>query len=370
MRLISNAHIIDRYIFKELLNPFIFGAMGFVIIGMTDLLFSLVDMFINRGVPFLVALKLLVYKVPDILVLFLPMAALFATVLALLRLVKDSELTVLRTSGYSLGRVILPIVAFGVFVSVIALCINEFVVPKANEVSERLLTTVVYKSASPELIENTFFKGEGSEHFFIKKYDKASGKMQGVAIYETTGKFPRTILAEEAQWIKGQWVLKDGKIFRYTEGKDLRYQNSFETMTIHTGTDIKRYFSLNNKSEREMDSAQLKQKIQDANRSGIATQKLRVALHLKRAIPFSSLIFVLFGTAIIIIFVKGREDLWGMIFSVLLSLLSVGFYFFVMATFRALGRNGVIDAVSGAWGPNVLFGVLALGLLTREHFVK
>jgi len=370
MFIFPRLHILDRYILKELFNPFIFGTMGFVIIGITDLLFSLVDMFINRGVPFLVAAKLLIFKVPDILVLFLPMAALFATVISLLRLIKDSELTILRTSGYSLGRVIIPIVFFGFFVSSLALFINEFVVPRANEVSERLLTSVVYKNSAPDLIENTFFKGDSNEHFFIKKYDKDAGKMYGIAVYETTGKYPRTILAESAVWEQNRWILEKGKIFRYAEGQELQYQNSFEKMTIRMGTDIKRYFALNKKSEREMDSRQLKLKIQDAKNSGINTQKLEVALHLKRAIPFSSLIFVLFGTAIIIVLVKGREDLWGMVFSILLSLLSVGFYFFVMATFRALGRNGVIEAIGGAWAPNVIFGLFAAFLLIREHFVK
>lgn len=362
--------IIDRYILKELFNPFVFGTMGFVIIGITDLLFSLVDMFINRGIPFLVASKLLIFKVPDILVLFLPMAALFATVLSLLRFIKDSELTILRTSGFSLGRLILPIVVFGLLVSMLALFINEIVVPRANQTSEKLLTSVVYKNSAPDLIENTFFKGDSNEHFYIKKYDKAEQKMYGIAIYETTGKYPRTILAEEASWDSNKWTLKNGKIFRYARDQQLQYQNSFETMTIRTGTDIKRYFALNKKSEREMDSLQLKQKIQDSRKSGINTRKLEVALHLKRAIPFSSLIFVLFGTAIIIVLVRSKEDLWGMVFSILLSLLSVGFYFFVMATFRALGRNGVVAALTGAWGPNLIFGAVATVLLIREHYVK
>ena len=43
------------------------------------------------------------------MVLFFPMAALFSTMLLLVRMAKDNELTVLRTSGIQTFRIILPI---------------------------------------------------------------------------------------------------------------------------------------------------------------------------------------------------------------------------------------------------------------------
>lgn len=361
-------HIIDKYVLKELFNPFVFGTMGFVIIGITDILFSLVELFINKGVPFLVVGKLLLYKVPDILVLFLPMAALFATVLSWLRFTRDSETVVLRTSGFSLGRIIFPLLIFGVLVSLLALFINEEIVPRANQTSEKLLRTVIQKNYVPDVVENTFLKVDGQQHFFIKKYDAQQQKMFGVAIYELTGRFPRTILAEEASLIKGKWTLKNGSIFRYSQDQQLQHHNVFEKMVINL--DLNEQFTLNKKSEREMDSFDLKQKIKQDKKNSIDTKKLEVALHLKRAIPFSSLIFVLLGTAIIIIFVRNKNDLWGMIFSILLSLSSVGFYFFVMATFRALGFSGAVTPFMGGWGPNIIFGMVSVVLLIREHYVK
>jgi lipopolysaccharide export LptBFGC system permease protein LptF len=45
----------------------------------------------------------------------------------------------------------------------------------------------------------------------------------------------------------------------------------------------------------------------------------------------------------------------------------VGFYFFVMATFRSLGRGGYISPVLGAWGPNAIYGLLAIILIFIQN---
>lgn len=104
--------IMDRYLTAEVAGPFVFGMIAFVIIGMVDLVFTLVDLFINNGVPLLIVLKLLIFKIPAILVLFFPMAVLFTVLISLIRIIKDSELTVLRAGGIAVERVIVPIVFF------------------------------------------------------------------------------------------------------------------------------------------------------------------------------------------------------------------------------------------------------------------
>ncbi len=360
--------LIDSYIFGELMAPFWFGTMGFVIIGMTDLLFSLVDLFINKGVPLAIVSKLLVYKIPAILVLFLPMAALFAVSLALIRLIKDSEITVLRTSGYSLGRTLVPVIVFGFFVSFLALFINEVIVPDANAISDKLLKKVSLKDTSPSIVANTFFKGGEREYFYVKSYDSEKGLMKNLMLYEVTGAFPRTLLAKQATWKDGKISLLDGKIYRYDHEGNISYQSRFEEMIIHLDMDLNRYFRSNKKNEQEMDSRELKERIASNKQSGIGIQSLEVALQLKRSIPFSGLVFVLLGAGIIVLLIRGRQDLWGIIFAILLALLSVGFYFFLLATCRSLGRSGLLNPFWGAWLPDIFFGVIASVILVREHF--
>ena len=75
--------VLDRYIFFELIGPFLIGVLGFVLVMAVDLLFTMADLIINKGVPLWAVVKLLVYKLPSIMVLTFPVSTLFATAMAL-----------------------------------------------------------------------------------------------------------------------------------------------------------------------------------------------------------------------------------------------------------------------------------------------
>jgi lipopolysaccharide export LptBFGC system permease protein LptF len=82
-----------------------------VLIMITDLIFTLTDLIINKGVPASAVLQLLFFKLPAILTLTFPVTTLFGTAMALGRFSSDNEMVALRTSGVSLFRISVPIVA-------------------------------------------------------------------------------------------------------------------------------------------------------------------------------------------------------------------------------------------------------------------
>ncbi len=363
--LFSKFKILDRYLLAEVAGPFFFGMIGFVVIGMFDLVFSLVDMFINNGVPFLVVMKILIYKIPAIMVLFYPMAVLFATLIVLIRLAKDSEITVLRAGGLSLGRIVLPIVVAGFLAFGLSYLTNEKVVPWANNISDEILSKAMVKKPSPDILENTFFKESDNRFFYVKKIHKDRREMENIVIHETTDDFPRVITAKTANYEGQLWRLHDGIVYSYDPTGLLRYQGKFEEMTIWVDQQLYNYYR-SEKGPREMNAKELKQKIKKLQSSGAETNVLNVEYHMKFSLPMASFIFALIGTAIVLIFIRSSKDLWGVVIAVLTALLSVGFYFFVMATFRSLARGGYIGPFWGAWGPNLLFGMAAIAIIIHQ----
>ena len=127
---------------------FMLGVAGFILIMITDLLFTLTDLIINRGVPFLIILKLLIYKLPAIMVLTYPVSTLFAVTMTMGRLGKDSEITALRTSGVNLLRISLPIFGLALFISMMAFLMDERVVPYTNHVSENIIRQICFETAA------------------------------------------------------------------------------------------------------------------------------------------------------------------------------------------------------------------------------
>ena len=96
--------ILDRYIFQELLSPFLTSLAALCFIVFTKEMLRLVDLLVSKGVGFLSVGKVIIYLMPSFLVLTLPIACLIASISAFSRLSFDNELIVMRAAGLSLWR--------------------------------------------------------------------------------------------------------------------------------------------------------------------------------------------------------------------------------------------------------------------------
>ena len=118
------------------------------------------------------------------MVMFLPMSAIFATMLLLVRMAKENELTIIRTSGIPIFRVIIPIAALGFLIAVFSWSVNEYVTPWANHVSDQLIRTTIQKKPPPKIVDNVFFKESGNRFLFIENIDTKSGEMNNLLLFE------------------------------------------------------------------------------------------------------------------------------------------------------------------------------------------
>jgi len=359
--------LLDRYILSEFVGPFLLAVGGFVIIGIVDILFTLVDLFINRGVPFLIAARLLIYRVPGIMVIFFPMAVIFAVMLLLVRMAKDNEITIMRASGLNAIRITYPLLAIVLLVCLGSYFTNEKVVPFATNLSENLLQKAVQKTIPPTIANNIFFKEEGNRFFFIRRIDTKASKMYDILIFEQTPEFPRIITAKEAHWDKKTWTLLNGRINEFDSDGDLNFASGFTKTQIHVERDIRSFYA-RTKTAREMDSSELKEKIAILDKGGVNTISLRVEYHMKNSLPMACLIFGIIGAAFCLHFVRSGKDWWGVITAIIIAVLMVGFYFFTMALFRSLAKKGVISPMFGAWLPNLLYGIPGIGIIIYDCY--
>jgi lipopolysaccharide export system permease protein len=362
--------IIDKYLINEFLGPFLFSLFGFIIIGLVDLIFALVDLFVNSGVALGIITRLLIYKIPAIMVMFLPMSAIFATMLLLVRMAKDNELTIIRTSGVPIFRVIIPVALLGICTTLFSWSINEFVTPWANHVSDNLIRTTIKKKPPPKIIDNVFFKEAGNRYLYIESVNIQTGEMKNLLMYEkSSSAFPRIVTAKKAQWDEKNWYLSNGFIHELNPKGDIKYMASFDTTTIHIVRDLYSFYT-RHKTPKQMDSSELKIKINKLDRGGINTTSLKVEYYLKKSLPAACFIFCLMGITFCITFVRSGKDWWGVISAIICVVLLVGFYFFLMATFRALGRKGIVTPFLSAWIPPLIYFFPCTGILIYDGFKR
>lgn len=354
--------ILDRYLFNQFMGPFVLAVVGFAVIGVVDILFYLVELTVISGIPFHTIIQLLLFKLPAVMVMFFPMAVLFSVMLMLVRMAKDNELTILRTSGVTTSRIIIPILLTTVFTAGISYVTNEKLVPWTNEQSNTIIRAQIEKTPPISISENIVFKDNENRFFYIKHVNSKEGIMHNILIFEETSDFPRIISAKKALWHNSAWTLLDGFIQEIDANGTIQFLDHFNEMSIQISQDLDTFFK-QEKSAKEMSSEELQEKISILNKGGINTQGLKVEYYMKTSIPFGCTIFGMIGIAYCLTFVRTGKDWWGVIIAIIIAVLSVGLYLFITALSRAIAKEGTIPAIWGAWIPNIIYGSIA-GVVT------
>ncbi|MBD5657647.1 MAG: LptF/LptG family permease, partial [Candidatus Eremiobacteraeota bacterium] len=97
--------ILDAYILRELVGPFVFAFGAYLLFWFVNIFFLAADYIINSHAPVFLVLRFLVFRVPQSTPLAFPFASLFASLLAFGRLAQDNEINALRTSGVTFFRI-------------------------------------------------------------------------------------------------------------------------------------------------------------------------------------------------------------------------------------------------------------------------
>ena len=353
---------LDRYIFFELMPPFFLGIIGFILIMITDLLFTYVNLIINKGVPLLVILSLLILKLPAIMVLTFPVAMVFATSMVFSRMSKENEMIALRTSGINLFRISVPVILISVIVSFMSYFTNEFFVPWSNHKAENIIRQMILRQPLPEIKENVFFRDSSNRYFYVRKVNQKTNSLEDLMIYEIgQGRFPRVILAKSAKYDGKNWTLSDGVIHRYEDatGK-LDYEANFSEMQVLVNENITNF--TDQKTTYEMNSRELSSLVSMLKKGGVDAKVLLTDLYMKVSVPVTCLVFALLGIPFSLPALRSGRA-FGVVFCVALI-----FTFYVFASVsRAFGHGGLINPFVAAWLPNVLFGLLGAILIIKDN---
>ncbi|HWH70770.1 MAG TPA: LptF/LptG family permease, partial [Candidatus Sulfotelmatobacter sp.] len=128
--------LLDRYLLRELLVPLGFCLSGFLIFWITsDLITGLGQLQEHKLLARDIA-ELYLVKMPEFIVLVLPIALLLALLYALTNHARYHEITAIRAAGISMWRLCLPYLSVGLVASLTLLVCNEFWVPNSAERAE------------------------------------------------------------------------------------------------------------------------------------------------------------------------------------------------------------------------------------------
>ncbi len=357
--------ILDRYVMGEMLRPFLFGVLAFILIMLSVTLSQFTDLIFSAGAPVGSVVQLLLFTLPSLVVLTFPVAYLFASLLGIGRMTKDFEIIALRGSGVSFKRIIAPILAGAVVVSIGNFVFNEQVVPWSNKQVSRVKQELATSISKPLIKPNIFFKGTENRYFYVKDVDGVTGLMRDIFVLDQTQAGPpQVITSKRARWINSGngnsvWQLEEGAVHKYNETGFVDHEIKFSTLNIQFSLNNSSYFG-GDMNPSEQNSSELSKQIDGLKKSGVDTHSQEVALLMKYSVPLATFFAALIAAPLGMIFSR-----MGAYIGVALSIILVFLYYVIMQTFQAMGNAGVVPPLMAAWTQNILFGVIGIALLWR-----
>lgn len=355
---------LDRYVLREFWLPFVGFVAGFTVILLSGLLFELTDLILVKRVPWQAVARMLVYRLPSLVVVALPVGTLFGVLLALGRLAKDSELTVIRGVGVPFHRIARWLIIAGIVVSVMTFIIGEEVVPWTNHEYEKIVREVVFNDPVPALQERVFFRDAHDNVFYVREVDSNGGRLVDVMIYQQTeDAFPRMITARSGTFTENMWHLDDVITREIDEEGFVEREVRATSLDFPMLEGTEAFFG-NQRTTDEMNRAELGEHIRLFERSGIDVRPFLVDYHMKLALPFASVVLSMFAAPL---------SLWGgrhgWVFGLGAAIGLAFVYYTLMALFRSLGANGVLPPLFAVWLGNGLFAVFGVALFVRADRV-
>jgi lipopolysaccharide export system permease protein len=359
--------ILDRFILGQMLSPFLFGIMSFTVILVAgNLLFSLADLIIKQGVPMSQILRLFLYSLPGVIALTIPMSCLLASLLGFGNLSSNSELVALKSAGISFGRIVSPLVAAGIFLSIFSFVLNETIVPLSTRAAANVMQYEIAGRTPPVYRDNVFIRdvshGQLNRIVYINRILPRSGEMKDILVQEfTAGRVSRIIAAPSGYWQDGLWWLRDGQVFEVKENGMVEMLFTFDRQKLNLDFEPSQA-DKDSMDPEEMSLEELYVTMRSAEKQGNNAGRLRMMFYLRIAVPWACVVLVLVGAA-----VGSRPQKSSSGMGLGLSVVIVFCYYVIMSLCKSLGEANFVSGIVAAWIPNAVFLAIGVVLIRRAN---
>lgn len=178
--------IISRYILRAHIGPFLFGACTVMLLFLLQFLMKYIDQLVGKGLGIGIIIELIILNLAWMVVLAVPMGVLVSTLMGFGNLSSSNEVTIIKSSGGSLLRMMRPVVIAALLIFASLFWFNDYVLPDANHRSKILLSDIQRKKPSFAVAKGQFSSQIEGYSILSRQIDSATGTLGGVTIYDYT----------------------------------------------------------------------------------------------------------------------------------------------------------------------------------------
>lgn len=221
---------LDKFILKSFVGPFIAILLIVIFILMMQFLWLYIDELVGKGLGFRVIMEFMMWGACTLLPLSLPLATLLSSMMTLGNFAESNELLAMKSAGISLSRILMPIGAICLAVSIGAFFIANDLIPVAYNEIYTLRDDIGKTKEEIKIPTGTFYDGIDGYILRIEDRNDRSGMMYKTMVYNHSGKKGNVSLtvADSAMMTMSTdksylyFTLYDGSNFEETNTKKYR----------------------------------------------------------------------------------------------------------------------------------------------------
>ena len=288
-------------------------------------------------------------RLPGFITMLLPSITLLAVLMVLARLSRQNEITIMRTSGISFNRILIPFLLGGVVIAGLQFILQDKIVPRTNKIAQNLEDYLLGRTPASHVDVDNLWLKSGNQLIHVQQILADEQVLLDVTVFQFDAEYLllSRLEARSAQMHQGKWTLFYGMVYHY--GKQVTVEAFSQ-----------RVWDVNLKSEQlnrtsvDPDFLSIRQLYllaERTKREGYDATRLRVLLYSKLTQPLTTLAAILLAFP----FTLRLPRRGGVARSLLIGLL-LGFLMFVLTDLsKALGMGGRLPPLLSAWAPVLFF---------------
>ena len=383
---------IDRLVVREVLPPTLLGFMTYTFLVVMRGIFNLIEQILVRGVAFVDAARVMLITLPHIVVLTIPMSFLFGVLLAVGRMNADNEIVAIQAGGIPARRMLRPIAAIGVLLTIFNGYLYLAVIPQSGRELRELKVRLFAEAKNLGRIEPKVFHEQlPNVLLYLRDANPETGEWRDIIFFDssdpdverlTLAKRGRKVTAgidataasggmpEVEQWIRledvvsHQFSRSDPETYRINRTRSQLFRPEMSgggTVRFRLGmaergtTELIRFLGGG-----ELTASGPADSVLDEPNREIERRHAAVELNKRLAIPFACVVFALLALPLGVGSRSGGRGR-GFVISVAVVLA----YYLVNNQGEMMAMEGTIPAWLGVWLPNLVLTMVALVLMRR-----
>jgi LPS export ABC transporter permease LptG/LPS export ABC transporter permease LptF len=363
--------ILDRYVLRELLAPFTLSLLLLTFALEIPPILQYGETLIAEGASWDIVVRVLATLIPQALGITIPMALLVGILITLGRLSGDREIVAMEACGVSMGRLLRPLLLFGLLATAATTYVMIVALPFANQAFREITFKLLMTRGETKIKPRVFYTEFPNLAIFVREVTPGVG-WTDVLVFENSAPMqPKMYLAKKGRLILDeakrtvQMVLFDGTHHSVDLDEPEKYeQGTFAqtTLVIDPESVFPRTGPM--KGPTEMTIAELKVEMVELKKQNIYPHNQIMAWQKKYSIPAACIAFMLVALGM---GVSHRRD--GRLAAFVLGIGVVFVYWVLMYMAEAIAKAGVLPywfAWLAMWVPNVVVAIWGLVLIWKK----